>query len=101
MESHDDYEVRLAATIAAMHGTLDPSLAPCPDCGAAELRAEVKAEWRLLTEAAANAGVTPAAIVLGGARLDGFGRVRCAVPYVTCMACGLHADASRRPIELT
>lgn len=75
---------------------IDPILEPCPKCGG-QLRAEYKVEWRSVSEACALTGATPAEVVASGAKLDGFGRVKAGVPYVTCMMCGLHADASDDP----
>ena len=42
-------------------------------------------------------GATPDQIRASGVTVDGFGRVKAGVPYVTCMACGLHADATADP----
>lgn len=77
---------------------LDPMLIPCPSCGAAQLRAEVRSEWRPMTEAVALYGVTPEEIRASTAIVDAFGRVKSAVPYVSCMACGADFDASKKPM---
>lgn len=88
-------EVELAASLMAMAGTLDPHLGPCPQCGERELRAESRVEWRPLSEVCELMGVTPADVRASGAKVSGLGQVKCGVPYITCMACGLDADGSR------
>lgn len=75
---------------------IDPVLEPCPNCGG-QLRMEFKSEWRPVAEACALTGATPAEVAASGAKLDAFGRVLAGVPYVTCMMCGLHTDATDHP----
>lgn len=72
---------------------VDPILEPCPKCGG-QLRMEYKVEWRPMTEACAVLGATPAEVIASGVKVDSFGRVKAGVPFVTCMMCGLHADAT-------
>lgn len=100
MPTNEEIEIGIAATRAAMDGTVDPHLVPCPECGADQLRAEVRTEWRPISEVCEMFGITPAVVKSSGAKLDGFGRVASAVPYVTCMSCGLDADASKAHIGL-
>lgn len=78
---------------------VDPMLRPCPTCGG-QLRMEFKVEWRSLLDAAAVYGSTIAEVIASGAKIDVFGRVKCGVPYVTCMACGGHFDATDRPTNV-
>lgn len=84
-------------TAAAMLGIvdLDPLMRPCPKCGN-QLRSEVRTEWRTLEQASEIMGYTITAedITSLGGSLDAFGRVKAAVPYVTCMHCGFDADGS-------
>lgn len=87
-------------TAAQMLGVvdLDPMLIPCPNCCAQQLRAEVRTEWRSMSEVTSLYGVTAAEIRASGATVDAFGRVASAVPHVTCMACGSDYDASESPL---
>lgn len=82
---------------AANH--IDPLLTACPACGG-QLRMEYKVEWRSLLDTANVYSVTPAEVIASGASIDAFGRVKCGVPYVTCMACGGHFDATDRPANV-
>lgn len=76
---------------------MDSKLIPCPTCGG-QLRAEYKTEWRSVTEACELYGVTVQQLEAAPLQFNAFGQVLAAVPYVTCMHCGLHADGSRRPV---
>lgn len=76
---------------------IDALLDVCPVCANPELRMEFKVEWQPMARACALYGVTPDQIRASGVTVDGFGRVKAGVPYVTCMACGLHADATADP----
>jgi hypothetical protein len=79
---------------------IDALLDVCPVCARPELRMEFKVEWQPMSRACEVYGVTPAEVRASGAVIDGFGRVKCGVPYVTCMACGMHADATADPDDL-
>lgn len=85
------------AELNQLANDIDPMLDNCPECGANSLRMEFKVEWRPMSEACAAYGVTPGEVIASGAKVDGFGRVKAGVPYVTCMSCGMHADASQEP----
>ena len=93
-----DYHPGVYATLAAMTGEMDTYTPPCPTCGG-QLRAEVITEWRPIAEAVEMLGVTVDQIRASGVKFDIFGRVKAAVPYITCMHCGMHADASHQPTE--
>lgn len=75
---------------------VDPLLRDCPACGG-QLRMEFKQEWRPVAEACAIYGVTRDELLAAGAQFDGFGRLKAGVPYVTCMQCGIHVDATDDP----
>ena len=76
---------------------IDALLDVCPVCAKPELRMEFKVEWQPMARACELYGATPDQIRASGVTVDGFGRVKAGVPYVTCMACGLHADATADP----
>lgn len=91
----DDY-LPAEVTVAAMRGhDIDGLLRPCPECGS-QLRADVRAEWRTLADTSEVMGfeVTAEIVRSSGGQLDSFGRVKAAVPWVSCMHCGFDADAS-------
>lgn len=75
---------------------IDTLLIPCPECHRRELRAEAVVQWLPIEQAAAGMDVSPDDVRNSGALRDGFGRVRCAVPYATCMACGERFNMNER-----
>lgn len=99
MSDDDDTYLPAEVTAAAMLGLvdLDPELVACPRCGN-QLRSEVRDVWRTLAETSVvmEFEVTAEMVRESGGKLDAFGRVKCAVPYVSCMHCGFDADASRK-----
>ena len=96
MNDDERRELEMAASVAVATGhSIDEHLVVCPVCGERELRAETRVEWRAVSEVCVMFGVTPAELRESGANVSALGRVKCGVPYVTCMACGLDADASR------
>ena len=88
----------IEAELNQVASKIDPLLGPCPACGG-QLRGEFKVEWRTVAEACEVFGVSEAELREAGATLDGFGRIKSAVPYTTCMNCGVHLDASKPPAE--
>lgn len=101
MNGYEGTHLPPEVTMAQMLGEIDmdPMLIPCPGCGVTELRAEVRTEWKSLSEVQALYGeVTEADLRAAGVTVDGFGRVKSAVPYVSCMACGRNFDASKKPM---
>lgn len=85
-------------TLLAMTGEIDPDLRPCPKC-AGQLRAEVRPEWRPLSEVLERfPDVTVADVLASAAQVNAFGQVKAGVPYVTCMHCGFDADASNEEL---
>lgn len=95
MDNDEKREVEMLAGLMTAAGLIDPHLAACPNCGAPELRAESRVEWRPLAEVCHLFGVTAEDVRSSGANVSALGMVKSAVPYVTCMACGLDADASK------
>lgn len=94
MAKLDDIDTGLAAALlVATGGSIDEHLVPCPKC-AGQLRAEMIEEYRPLADVCAFFNVSPAQVREAGAAVDGFGRVKCGVPYVTCMDCGSTFDGS-------
>lgn len=85
------------AVLNEMASQVDPLLRECVACGKSELRMEYKVEWRPMAEACRVYGVTPGEVRASGAKIDSFGRVKAGVPYITCMACGMHVDATDDP----
>lgn len=95
--SDDEYNAGVRATAAIDAGvSLDNLLVDCPACGARELRAEVREEWRRITDVAHALGFTRQEVIDSGAKTDNHGRIHCSIPYAHCMACGLDADMSAR-----
>lgn len=90
-------DVRTQSALNEAASGIDPMLDDCPACGAHQLRMEFKVEWQPMARCCAVYGVTPEQVRASGALVDGFGRVKAGVPYVTCMACGFHADATNEP----
>jgi hypothetical protein len=94
--SDDDGYLPAEFTVATMlGGDIDGLLIPCPVCGN-QLRGDVRTQWRTLAEASELMGGTVTAeMVLGaGGKIDAFGRVKAAVPWVSCLHCGFDADGS-------
>jgi hypothetical protein len=98
MDSSEYLPVEVTVGMMTGQVDLDPMLIKCPACRQPQLRSEIRSEWRHIGEAAAIFGVPERAIRDAGAKLDAFGRVQCAVPWVTCMACGADFDGSREPL---
>ncbi|MHC9046786.1 hypothetical protein ACYX8G_19550 [Microbacterium saperdae] len=94
-----DDKLPIEVTVAQMLGEvdLDPMLIRCPACGATQLRVEVRTMWIPMPELLATFGGTAADVRASGAIVDAFGRVKSAVPYCSCMACGADFDASKKP----
>jgi hypothetical protein len=100
-QSDDDDAARrytaglLATATIAAGGSVDEFLLPCPSCHERQLRAESQAEWRTISSVAHGLSI-PEAQIRADPRvtLDTFGRMLCEIPYVTCMACGFHVDAT-------
>lgn len=98
-EDEEMYLLGVAATARMMlGGSVDEYILDCPACGERQLRAEAVEEWRSVSSVATQMQTTEAALLADTrVRRDTFGRMLCAIPYVTCMACGFHADATLPP----
>lgn len=95
MSAADKNDVEMLAGLMTVAGLIDPHLAACPKCGANELRGEARVQWRHISEVCDLFGVTAEELRATGANISPLGMVKSAVPYVTCMGCGLDADASK------
>lgn len=93
-EAAQNYAPGVLRTLRAATGELDPYLLDCAACGGQQ-RAEMRAEWRSMTDVCRETGYSASDVLESGALVTAFGLVKCGVPYVTCMHCGLDSDASK------